>query len=160
MGKQLKVSMDEAFEFGDEDETLLNGPHFYDFPNLTLQQQEIIFRFIFKVSQGAILPGKNKPSYENNDLSEAKHSKTYKELECWHYHCGPSYRQVRNHRFTYELARNLYGNTSDGAIHYRKMIELNNEVSILIIGFAPHHQDPEFPRSDDPRKPHPLFSLC
>lgn len=120
MGKQFRVSLDEAFEFGDEQGHVLNGPHFYDFPNLSAVHQLAVFQFIHDVSHGKILPGKNKPSYENNDMSDAKHCEIYKELECWHYHCGPKYRSSRIHRFTYDLNRNLYGSTSDAAIHYRK----------------------------------------
>lgn len=152
MGKQFTVSLDEAFEFGE-----LDGPHFYDFPQLVEAQQEIIFKFMYDVSKGAILEGKNKPSYENNDLSDAEHCQTYKDLDCWHYHCGPTYRSGRNHKFTHDLNRNLYGSTSDAAIHYRKIVNTDGDVEILILGFAPKHAEPEFPRSDKPGIAHPLF---
>lgn len=152
MGKKFTVSLDEAFEFGE-----LNGPHFYDFPNLTESQQDIIIQFIADVSSGAILQGKNKPSYENNDLSDAEYCQTYRELECWHYHCGPEYKVGRFQRFTHDLNRNLYGDTSDAAIHYRKIVNPEGEVEILILGFAPRHADPKFPRSDEPGIAHPLF---
>lgn len=152
MGKSFIVSLDEAFESGS-----LNGPHFYDLAFLSQTQQETLFTFIAAVSCGAILQGKNKPSWENNDLSDAAYCQTYKALQCWHYHCGPGYRSGRVHRFTYDLRRNLYGSTSKAAIHYRKVADTDGEIEVLILGFAPKHTSLEFPRSDKPGLAHPLF---
>lgn len=161
MGKQFDVAMDELFEFGDEEGNVLSGPHFYDYPALTTDQQSAVEEFMIAVAQGNMLRGKNKPSYLNNNLSDAKYCQTYKDLECWHYHCGPTYNKSHYlHKFTYDLKLNLYGDTSDEVIHYRKITdEVSGEVSILILGFAPLHTEPRFPPSDDPEDPHPLFQV-
>lgn len=142
------VRLSEAFEQG-----TLNDPHgFIDYPNLNDQHAEAVDRFIYAATQGNPLPGKNKPSWQDNDGNRLPNTQSYEQAGFWHYHCGPSYSNRPLKSMTYDLNVNINGITSAEILFYVK----EPDGSITIEGFCANHYP--FPQSDDPRKPHPLFS--
>lgn len=141
------VRLSHAFEHGTE-----NDPRgFIDFPYLNDQQAFAVDRFMIAVSQGHPLPGKNKPSWQDNDGNRLPLTHSYEQAGFWHYHCGPSYSQRPVTSMTFDLKINIDGLTSAEILFYVK----ESDGSITIEGFCAEH-DP-FPQSDDPKKPHPLF---
>ena len=134
----FKVLIDPLFQSG-----LNNGEYFVDLPFLTDEQLASVAHFISRVEEGAPLPGKNKESWLLDDLSDAKHSGTYKDLDYWHYHSGPYLSQHSGYSLTHGLNRNLHGLTSAAVIHYQKKVETRE---VVIVGFSPKHIP--FPPSD------------
>lgn len=142
------VRLSEAFEFG-----TLNDPNgFIDYPNLNAQQARAVDRFVYSVSHGHQLPGKNKPSWQDNHGDPLPNTQSYKQENFWHYHCGPSYSQRAITCMTFDLKINIDGITSAEVLFYVK----ESDDSITVEGFCANHYP--FPQSDDPIKPHPLFS--
>ncbi|WP_080631815.1 hypothetical protein [Aeromonas dhakensis] len=141
------VRLSEAFEFG-----TLNDPNsFIDYPHLNDEQADAVHRFIYDVSQGNPLPGKNKPSWQDNNGNRLPKTQSYEQAGFWHYHCGPSFSQKPVTSLTFGLNVNIDGITSAEVLFYVK----EPDGSITIEGFCANHYP--FPQSDDPRKPHPLF---
>lgn len=141
------VRLGEAFETGE-----LNDPNsFIDFPNLDKQQTLAVIKFFEHVSAGYPLPGKNKPSWQDNNGNTLPNTQSYEQGNFWHYHCGPSYGQQAVKSMTFDLNINLNGQTSAEVLFYVK----ENDGSITIEGFCANHVP--FPASDDPDKPNPLF---
>ncbi len=142
------VRLGEAFEDG-----TLNDPNgFIDYDYLNDQQADAVDRFVFAVSSGQPLPGKNKPSWQDNNGNKLPNTQSYEQGNFWHYHCGPSYGQQAVKSMTFDLNINLNGQTSAEVLFYVK----ENDGSITIEGFCANHVP--FPASDDPDKPNPLFS--
>ncbi len=142
------VRLSKAFESG-----TLNDPNgFIDYPNLNDQQASAVDRFVYAVSNGDALPGKNKPSWEDNHGNRMPNTQSYEKEGFWHYHCGPSYSQRAVTSMTFDLNANVDGITSAEVLFYVK----ESDGSITVEGFCANHYP--FPQSDDPKKPHPLFS--
>ncbi|HDX9006511.1 TPA: hypothetical protein RQO57_003576 [Aeromonas dhakensis] len=140
------VELNPAFETG-----TLNDGVFVDFPFLEPEQLSSLVTFMTNVGQGKPLPGKNKPSWQDNSGNTLPYCESYEADNYWHYHCGPSYSPHSNYSFTFDLGLNLYGLTSAEVIHYRK----EGEQKVIIEGFMKIHEP--FPRSNDPDKENPLF---
>jgi hypothetical protein len=143
MPDNLIVSIDDGFRDGDT-----NDSFFKDLRLLNDQELKALSAFIVGVKEGRPLPGKNKESWLDDSLWEIPGTRDYRDLNYWHYHCGPSYSSRSGYSFTVGLERNIYGLTSPEIIHYQKS---GNE--IVIVGFSPKHIP--FPRADD--ESNPLF---
>ncbi|MCU8005505.1 hypothetical protein [Shewanella sp. SM96] len=138
----FSIQLDHAFETGDEND------QFQDIPNMNDQALNALASFMQKVVAGEPLPGKNKPSWLNDDLDTIPYTKLYEQYSYWHYHCGPDYPQS-NFSMTHNLSLNLNGATSPAVIHYIK----NSHTEITITGYSPVHIP--FPVSD--LNTNPLF---
>lgn len=142
----IKVELNEAFLDGSQ-----NNSQFIDFPYLSQEQLRALTSFIHNVELGEPLPGKNTPSWEDDDGNKIPYTESYKDHNYWHYHCGPTYSNGKNFSLMFNLARNILGATSAEVIHYTKQ---DNE-SIMIEAFSPQHVP--FPASDHPAYLNPLF---
>ena len=143
------VELNPAFETGQlgaKDDDV-----FVDFPYLDSEQLRALTTFMTHVGQGKPWPGKNKPSWLDNNCNTISNCESYEADNFWHYHCGPNYASHSNYSFTYDLGLNLYGLTSAEVIHYRK----EGEQKVIIEGFMKIHEP--FPKSNDPKEENPLF---
>lgn len=140
MGKKFNVILSEGFLKGSENTTF-----FRDFPNCTTEDIKALSNFIEKVKSGEPLPGKNKPSWLDDNQRDIPDTSLYKEYGYWHYHAGLEYPQNK-FSMTHDLKLNLYGATSPNVIHYT-----NDGTIVTIEAYSPVH-DP-FPKSDDHNNP-------
>lgn len=147
MSKQKTVSLDEAFQFGNE-----NTDYFVDFPHLSDAQKVTLATFMGKVLRGEDLRGKNKPSWLDDDCNKIPGTDGYEENNYWHYHCGPGYSDKARFGMTINLVFNANGDSSSEVIHYAKV----SSDEIMIVGFSPTHLP--FPSSDDISVYNPLFN--
>lgn len=130
----------------------LNNSEFIDFQHLNQKQLKSVTEFMYKVREGSPLPGKNKPSWLNDNLSHIPHTQSFEDSNYWHYHCGPDYSTSTNISLTINLQMNLNGATSAEIIHYQKI----DDDTIIVVGFSPQHNP--FKKSDSPYYEHPFFS--
>lgn len=141
---KFTVRLDEPFQSGD-----LNEKSFVDLPHMDKTQKSALAKFIAQATNGEPLPGKNKPSYLNDNLEKIPGTDAYENGHYWHYHCGPNYGSNINFAMTFDLQMNLNGYPSPEVIHYIK--EEKDPASILIVGYSPTHIP--FPNSDDGNNP-------
>ncbi len=139
---KFTVRLDVPFQKG-----TLNEEFFVDLPQMDQTQRGALAKFIQNVTNGAPLPGKNKPSHLNDNLDKIPGTNSYEDGNYWHYHCGPEYGNPSNFAMTFDLGLNLNGSTSAEVIHYIK----EEPDSIVIVGYSPKHTP--FPNSDDGNNP-------
>lgn len=126
----------------------LNEECFVDLPFMEEHHRQALATFIGRVTREEPLPGKNKPSWLNDDQEKLPDTDAYQDGNYWHYHCGPYNDTTRLKSMTYNLSLNLSGLTSAEVIHYQKM----DDGTVFVVGFSPKHQP--FPASDNNN---PLF---
>lgn len=143
---EKKVILDDAFIDGST-----KTDFFVDFKHLNDVQIQSISTFVAKVSNNEPLPGKNKPSWLDDNLQKLPHTDNYEDNNFWHYHCGPNFNTGKSFSMTFNLTTNLNGATSAEVIHYVKV----TDDEIQIVGFSPKHQP--FPSSDKLEDDNPLF---
>lgn len=147
MSNKIQVELSESFKKGRS-----NTLFFKDIQAMIEQNSNeelaLILQFMKDVSEGRLLRGKNKPSWQNDNLQDLPNSEFYKRKNIWHYHCGP-YPESKKLNQMSPLKINLNGETSGAVIHYQKITENH----ILIIGYSPRHNP--FPRENT--IPNPLL---
>lgn len=124
----------------------LNTPFFKDIPYMNDDELALLFDFMRCVSDHILLRGKNKPSWQDDNLDDIPNTKSYQQNNIWHYHCGP-YAESTIFNPMRDLKINLNGETSGPVIHYQKITDNH----ILIIAFSPNHEP--FPRAWDTPNP-------
>ncbi len=139
---KITVNISNAFKFG-----TTNNKYFKDLPYLNDSQKYLLTDFVYKVSNGMALMGKNKESWLDDDRNEIPNTQDYKYNNFWHYHCGEYSKNKKIRSITYDLKLNLDGFTSSSIIHYRKV----SCKEITVVGFSPEHIP--FPKADDPENP-------
>lgn len=139
----MKVELSKQFKEG-----RLNTPFFKDIQEMSDDELKLIFDFMKDVEQGKSLRGKNKPSWQDDNLDDIINTQTYQQNNIWHYHCGP-YPQSSKYNAMSGLKLNLNGETSGAVIHYQKITDDH----IIIIAFSPKHEP--FPREWE--SPNPLI---
>lgn len=140
------VELNPAFQTG-----TLNDGVFVDFSYLDSDQMNALVSFMTNVGQGKPLPGKNKPSWQDDSGQTIPFCQSYEQDNFWHYHCGPTYSPRNGYSLTHDLGLNVFGLTSAEVIHYRK----EGDDKVIIEGFMRTHTP--FPKSNDPNKENPLF---
>ncbi|WP_146198436.1 hypothetical protein AABD69_17470 (plasmid) [Edwardsiella piscicida] len=141
-----KFELHSAFQYG-----TLNEKHFVDLPYLNDEQRHALASFLGAITREEPLPGKNKPSWLDDNFTKISGTDAYEEGKYWHYHCGPYPNSFSIRNMTFNLGVNLDGVTSAEVIHYQKL----NDGTVLVVGFSPTHEP--FPKSDDPHY-NPLFT--
>jgi len=144
--KFKKFELHSAFQYGK-----LNEKHFVDLPFLNVSQRQALAAFLGAITREEPLPGKNKPSWINDEATKIPETDAYEEGDYWHYHCGPYAKDARLGSMAFNLGLNLSGLTSSEVVHYQKL----NSGIVLIVGFSPSHTP--FPKSDAPNY-NPLFT--
>lgn len=138
---EIIVELSKQFKKG-----RLNTPFFKDIPCMNDDELNLLFYFMKCVSNGEPLRGKNKPSWQDDDLHDIPNTESYQQNNIWHYHCGP-YAESTIFNPMRDLKINLNGETSGPVIHYQKITDNH----ILIIAFSPNHEP--FPRQWEQSNP-------
>lgn len=141
-----KFELHSVFQYGP-----LNEEYFVDLPHLDKNQLHSLAAFLGAITREEPLPGKNKPSWLNDNAKKIPETDAYEEGDYWHYHCGPYPEEVKLRSMTFNLGMNLSGLTSAEVIHYQKC----EDGTVLVVGFSPKHEP--FPKSDEPNY-NPLFT--
>lgn len=123
----LVVHIHASFFYGD-----LNNGEWIDLPFMSDAQIQALSTFVSKVTNGDLLRGVNKPSY---DTARSQFQAFWEEYGAWHYHCGPTMVKENAKCFSIDLNENHEGDTSEEVIHYSKL----QDNSVVIFGFSPVH---------------------
>lgn len=143
MAEKIEVKLSRAFQFGE-----LDDPYFKDIQKMNDDELALIHQFMQDVSNRKPLRGKNKPSWQYDNLNSIPNTEFYEQHNIWHYHCGP-YADTARFNWMTELKLNLNGETSGAVIHYQKV----TDHFILILAYSPKH-DP-FPNKN--YRPNPML---
>ncbi|MFZ7173999.1 hypothetical protein ACLSYX_04095 [[Pasteurella] aerogenes] len=138
---EITIQLSKSFQKGS-----LNTLFFKDIPFMTDDELRLLFDFMQQVSSKKRLRGKNKPSWQDDNLDIIPGTDKYQQNNIWHYHCGP-YADTAILNLMGELKLNLNGETSGPVIHYQKVTDNH----ILILAFSPLHEP--FPREQDSSNP-------
>ena len=141
-----KFELHSAFRDGK-----LNEKYFVDLPYLKEEQRRALASFLGAITREEPLPGKNKPSWLDDNSIKISGTDAYEDGNYWHYHCGPYPESVKLRSMTFNLGMNVAGLTSAEVIHYQKL----NDGTVFVVGFSPTHEP--FPKSDAPHY-NPLFT--
>lgn len=102
-----KFELHSAFRDGK-----LNEKHFVDLPYLKKEQLQALSSFLGAITREEPLPGKNKPSWLDDNSIKISGTDAYEDGNYWHYHCGPYPESVKLRSMTFNLGMNLGANLS------------------------------------------------